>query len=320
MSNILIPARSGIEGYFHLEIRRGGCLVRELPRFRNLITNTGVQHWQTNKVPRFYFQLGTSNAAVAPTDTALQAPVGGKIQNTGSTSRYVNKTVMPFYAEFTYKAVFAMNTVAGNLAEVGTYYQNPNNSGSDITSLFSRSLLKDTSGNPTVITVLPMEEVTLYYTLRVYDDLQDTSGSFTLGSETYNYTSYACTSPEYLGRSTDARGGASMVTNGSSQFWPTLGFEKDTPAQVRKNSFNLGLSKTMTLVGNNAANDGVIFSATLDYASSSNNLPGNASIAGLFLFHNACNPRRYVLAPPIPKDPTRKLTFMMEFTGDRYTP
>jgi|GEM_PF-7114476 len=313
MSNIIIPASTGVGGYFRMEVRRNGQLVRQLPWFRNLVLNHGLAMWRINNINTLQFQLGTSNAAPAVTDTGLLAPVGSRINHTYPVSTVINKTTPPYYTETVYKAVFAENTIVGNLAEVGVYATSKNslsNSG-----WFSRALLKDSGGSPTIITVLPMEEVTLYYALRLYDDTSDSSGTFTLGTENYSYESYGCTSPEYIGRINHVHTGLCRGDTNTGGGNIGLIAEFNLPADLHNNTTNTNTYIYSSSWNENTANTGMIVSFLLDYTT---NLPASQAIKSLFLYNSICNPRRYVFDPPIPKDNTRKLTFKLEFTGDRY--
>jgi len=312
VSNIIIPAAAGIGGYFRLQVRRNGQLVRQLPWFKNLVVNHGLNMWRKNDIGTLQFQLGTSSAAPAATDTALLAPVGSRIAHY-PVSKVINKTTAPYYTETVYKAVFAENTVVGNLAEIGVF-ANSSSSGSN-SGLFSRALLKDSAGSPTIITVLPMEEVTLYYALRLYDDTADSSGTFTLGAESYSYDSYGCTAPEYIGRSESIHTGLSRGDRSMGDGHISLIAEYELPADLRENSSSTNTYIYSTSWAANGANTGMVCSFVMDYTV---NLSGNQDIKSLFLNNRVCNPRRYVFDPPIPKDNTRKITFKLEFAGDRY--
>jgi len=313
VSNIIIPAAAGIGGHFRLEVRRNGQLVRQLPWCKNLVLNHGLDMWRKNVISTLQFQLGTSNAAPAATDTALLAPVGSRINPTYPVSTVINKTTAPYYTESVYKAVFAENTIVGNLAEIGVYANS--NSSAISSGWFSRALLKDSAGSPTVITVLPMEEVTLYYALRLYDDTGDSSGTFMLGSESHDYTSYGCISPEYTGRSNFIHTGLCRGDTSTGGGRISLIAEHTLPADLQENSSNTNTYFFSTSWAANGANTGMVCSFVMDYAT---NLPGSQDIKSLFLNNGVCNPRRYVFDPPIPKDNTRKITFKLEFVGDRY--
>jgi len=315
MSELAIMSNSTIEGWFHIEIRRNGKLVRELPKFRNLITDAGLKRWVNGT--DFYgpkIQFGTSNTPPTVHDTGLGAPIGTPI-SINSVGITHNKTNPPFYSDSTVKAVFPENTIVGNLSEIALLMGGVGSGDKHYPAApFSHSLLKDISGNPTVITVVPMEEVTVYYTVRQYEDLTDTIGTFTLGSELYSYTSVVCTHPEYIGRRSYFYHGLRDYDGNSS----SAVIESEVPADPQKSGYNDKkpyASRPVMFQSTPFDETGSTHKITFDY---SNNIAGDLPIASLCLYSYSGNPRRFVFTPPIPKDPTRKITFIYKNTGDRH--
>jgi len=70
----------------------------------------------------------------------------------------------------------------GNISEVGVGWGTSS-------GLFSRSLVKDSNGNPVTITVLSNEILDVTYELRIYPNETDLYGSFTLNGIDYSYIS-----------------------------------------------------------------------------------------------------------------------------------
>ncbi|WP_218955173.1 MULTISPECIES: hypothetical protein, partial [unclassified Acinetobacter] len=83
----------------------------------------------------------------------------------------IKNTVTPYYYGVRLTWRFAQGVAAGNLSEVGLGWGNAN--------LWNRSLIKDSSGEPTTITVLADEFLDVVSEIRIY--LPETiSGSFNL--------------------------------------------------------------------------------------------------------------------------------------------
>jgi hypothetical protein len=94
---------------------------------------------------------------------------------------------------------YGTGVASGNLTEVGVYPGNPG--GGAVAPyyaghLFSRALILDTNGNPTAITVLSDEILTVTWQLRFYLDLTDHAFSFNLNGSpiTGTYRMYQASS------------------------------------------------------------------------------------------------------------------------------
>lgn len=126
--------------------------------------------------------VGTDNTAPAFTDTQL----GGLLASTSNRTNNLEgkqSSTLPYYSITQNTYTFAQGAVVGNVAEVGV--------GPAATSLFSRALIVDGSGNPTTITVLADEILVVEYELRLQVPQDDTTGTFTDGGTTYTWTARA---------------------------------------------------------------------------------------------------------------------------------
>lgn len=167
----------GFEGLYQFEKFRVDADGNELPGTReiispwqgNLITDAGLNSLgsQASNYDNLLFcRIGTGNTAPANGDTALVAQVGAtSTDGTGggydynSTGKYVWRRVAKR---------FAAGSVSGvNLAEVGM-------GNSSSSALFSRSLIKDTGGSPTTLTLAADEVLDVLYELRCYLPANDT--------------------------------------------------------------------------------------------------------------------------------------------------
>lgn len=142
--------------------------------FDNLITNGGLDWWSgayygmSYDTPLNRLSVGSGSSAPQFTDENLQSPVAivdrqGDIQD-GYT---VDGNTRFAWTRRTY--TFGQGVAAGNLSEMGTWCS-IGLGGSSPTEriLFSRALITDANGNPTTITILPDEFLTVTYELRVY--------------------------------------------------------------------------------------------------------------------------------------------------------
>lgn len=137
--------------------------------FPNLILDQGLNQMATSGTYLNACQVGSGATPPANGQTALSSLVAG------TTTRPVNTTSTasspPYYVAQNVTFRFAEGAAAGNLAEVGV--------GTAVsgTTLFSRSLIKDSSGNPTTITILSDESLDVIYQLRYYIPSSDITGT-----------------------------------------------------------------------------------------------------------------------------------------------
>lgn len=177
MTTLSANAKVGLAAYYQFEafkVDEDGSEVPNsrrivLPWFKNLITDLGMDYLGNAPSSRYnltYCRLGTGNAAAANGDQSLYAQVAAT-----STAGLGAASGLSVAGDYVYNRVsrrFAAGTASGvNLAEVGMSYTNTGN------TLFSRSLLKDGSGNPTTISLQPDEVLDVVYELRVYLPAQD---------------------------------------------------------------------------------------------------------------------------------------------------
>lgn len=127
-------------------------------------------------------QVGSSGTTPSVSQTALISRIAG------STTQVVNNTIVsgsvPYYVALQRSFRFAEGVAAGNIAEVGI------GTGPTGTTLFSRSLVKDSLGNPTTITILPDESLDVIYELRYYapDEISGVIVATGNIGGTYDYT------------------------------------------------------------------------------------------------------------------------------------
>lgn len=146
----------------------------------NLITDNGMELLKGSGFLD-YIMVGSGSTPPAKTDTTLDSFVAG-ISDASVTEGPHNfaPTDYPWCSANVSKQ-FGKGVAAGNLSEIGI--------GKSQTNMFARALIKDGSGNPTTITVLAIEYLTVTYQWRVYFDLTYShTDTFTIDSVVYTTT------------------------------------------------------------------------------------------------------------------------------------
>lgn len=181
----MINLQAKLEGEYRLVITRGDGSVEDTGWFPNVILNQGLDRLGDSAgiaIMR-YAQVGSGNIAPAITQTSLQTYVAGGLSSPDSQASAFTNEGSPLYrTTLTYTFVFTQGSVLGNITEVGCGW------GSSGATLFSRALILDGGGSPTSITLVAIDQLTVYYRLRIAPVITDTTGSVTLNSIVYNYT------------------------------------------------------------------------------------------------------------------------------------
>lgn len=197
IKNIDIPIKMGLAGHITLVKERvvarndKGLPTKTEPvqklEFENLITNYGLNLYATafgNCYAKCF--VGSSNTPPANSDTVLASAVAGQSYNGPSTTTGIVAADY-VYGQYTYQ--FAEGAAAGNLQEIGFGHGTLPSS----YSLWSRALIKDEFGDPTTLTVLSDEILTVTYQIRITIPTGDITG--TIGG--YSYTMRPCQTDQY---------------------------------------------------------------------------------------------------------------------------
>src|SRR5574337_420468 len=184
-------------GFFRLyTTNERGEITKDTGIFPNLITNGGLDFVGNCPVAGISYGIqdftamcavGVGNATPAYTDVTLQSWLAAVYDSSGSgcngnTSYNVGP---PAYWQGQRSWQFAAGTATGNIAEIGV---GPNSSLPPVATnpLFSRALVVDGGGSPTVIPVLATEALTVTYILQVYFTTTDTSYTMSLSGTSYS--------------------------------------------------------------------------------------------------------------------------------------
>ena len=144
----------------------GNNVTKDTGWFDNLITDAGLERIgqvdSSNQVDfrndiLRAFRVGSGTATPLVTDTSLETEVAAISLSSGSVSAGSN--FADGYMHMTLVHQFGQGAAEGNLSEIGL---------GDLNDLFSHALIVDVNGDPTTITILSNEYLTVYYTLRCY--------------------------------------------------------------------------------------------------------------------------------------------------------
>lgn len=306
----------GVAGYY--SFYRNGELVYEEPS-KNLITDYGwdrLVNVGEASASATTLQLGTSNTPPTVGDTALGGFLVQKVGN-GALTNGTGTDTNGNYSFTRLSYVFAQGAVVGNVAEVGWKVA------SGDSGLTSRSLVKDGNGNPAVIVVTAIDQLTVTYELRYHRAAVDVSGTVMVAgvSTTYVFRTAAPT----VGTSE-----ASIVIGG---FTPSL-------VQVR----HYGAATVLGAPGTDPIGTSISAidqSAMVNRVMSSNNTSatltfttpvcgtgsGNASGGVGCIILTVYGPTNRLgvygtlkasFTPPIPKDSTKTLAYSFSMTINRF--
>jgi len=141
----------------------------------NLITNSGMDQMATDTDGLSLFAqisnsilVGAGNTTPQFTDTSLETLIAS------SSPDYLNRSqgteLASNYSYYRQRHQFGEGVAAGNVAEVGYKLAGQ-------TDLFSRALVVDSNGDPTTITVLSNEFLTVVYELRITHPASDSTAT-----------------------------------------------------------------------------------------------------------------------------------------------
>ncbi len=153
-----------------------------LAEFDNLITNIGLDRVGSGGLNFTTCQVGTGTAVPLVTNTGLQTFLANSSLVSDTTSA-LSPGGPPYWGGSSRTYRFNAGVATGNLTEVGVGWS------TGLSTLFSRALIVDGSGNPTTITVLADEFLDVTYTLRFRGPDTDQTGNVTItGVGTLTFT------------------------------------------------------------------------------------------------------------------------------------
>ncbi len=176
---------TGVSGEYRLVINRPDGSQEDTGWFPNLILDQGLDRLGNSASGPIirYAHVGSGTTTPNAAQTSLTTFVASADSNpTNYAESCVNEGSPTYAALHTWRYIFAQGAVVGNITEIGVGWST---SGA---TLFSRALILDGTGSPTTITLVAIDQLTVYYRLRVAPTLTDLTGVVDIGGTNYNYT------------------------------------------------------------------------------------------------------------------------------------
>lgn len=310
MKNNLVTLTTELSGHFRL--RKGVVMPDGSEKttggtgwFDNLITNRGMnaigEQGQDASSLLAACQVGTGSVTPTFADTTLSNLIA--TTTTVLSDTYSMVVGPPRYGRRTIVFRFAQGAAAGNLTEVGISYQRTANG-----LLYSRALIQDASGNPTVLTVLPTEFLDVEYETRLYVPTGDSTFNILVGGTPTVVT-------------------ARVAFNGDGNHWcrgiPNL--DEVGVAAFRQYLYSGALGSESSYPSDQIAGT---FTPTMapyvpdsyyrDYACSYGTNSGNGNIRCV-VQGSTMGAFQFEYNPVIPKDNTKTMTLRFRHSWARYT-
>lgn len=302
-----IQFKSSVSGHFTLFITRNNGEREKVAEFENLITNQGINRLGSGANGMFeYCHVGSGSAAPQFSDTGLQSYIGYNNGGRSVIAQGVQATTSPYYTYSRYNFRFQNGQATGNLSEIGVGWV------SNGPNLFSRTLIKDSNGNPTTITVLSDEILDVVYEVRMYPPMNDITGTISISGVDYSIITRAAqliwTNPEPLSLYGFTNGVNFSIQAHTGDINPSiLGLPSGSA---------IGLSGTegsMDPYSNNS------LQRTGRFVAGVNNLNSEGGIRSIVIFSSLGNFQTQ-FEPRIPKDNTKRLTMEYSFQWGRRAP
>lgn len=182
----MINLETKLAGEYRMVVNRSDGTVDDTGWFDNLILNQGLDYLGNSALAGYIVrcaQVGTGTSTPVATQTALDSRIAGTTSSPDNQAVSAVNEGAPLYRTLlTYVFPFAQGSVVGNVTEVGV--------GATTTAgnLFSRARIVDNLGAPTSITIVALDQLTVYYRVRIAPPLSDATGTVTISGTPYNYT------------------------------------------------------------------------------------------------------------------------------------
>lgn len=170
-------------GEYKIVITKPDGSIQETGWFDNIILNQGLDRIgsSTNEVIG-YAQVGTGTSIPAITQVGLDLPLAGSALQSSPNGGRTSAGSPTYTSNFVWFFTFTQGSVIGNITELGVGWASSGN------TLFSRALILDNLGVPTSIAITNVDQLTVYYRLKIVPPLTDTTSSITISGTPYSYT------------------------------------------------------------------------------------------------------------------------------------
>lgn len=173
----------GLHGEYKLVVTRPGGVV-STDWTSNTVLTQGLNRLGVGS-PNVaaHCQIGTGLTLPDAAQTALDVRLTSAA--VAGPAVLLNVGAPTYTANHTFQYNFTAGSVVGDISEIGVGWASTG-------SLFSRTLLTNSLGVVTPVTVSAEDQLTVYYRISVTPELNDTTNDFTLGSTTYTCTNRLC--------------------------------------------------------------------------------------------------------------------------------
>ena len=317
----------GMSGHFRLEVRNAITHeINNVREFDNLITNSGLNGYGLcdDRYLLNICHVGTGTSAPSVNDVGMNVPLA--TTSGVAETKHIAPVAPDWVSSLTKRYRFGVGVAAGELKEIGL-----SNAQAHANAVFwCRCLILNDQGVPEPLVVGSNNSLDVHYTIRFHPPLTDSSGSFYMGDELYNYTSR----PAAIGDTGIGQGDSNIHVGAGicfrtlysgGELGPITGSIQGYSQYENINTYYSG--------GNPSALPYTNGTHYRDYVQNLNLATGNFTngIDGLLLgWHGSGN--YYVpggqflyftqikLDHPIPKEATNSLRFTMRVSWDRWVP
>ena len=206
----------GLSGEYQFEITKADGSIESTGWMKNLVLDSGLDRLGNGPSsglsgPVYYARVGTGTSTPTTSQTSLDSQLASQAATNSAAQSTVNSGAPNYTTTHVFKYSFAQGAVVGNISEVGVGW-----TAAAAGTLFSRSRIVDSSNNPTTLTIVALDQFTVYYRLQVTPSLIDVNGSVVIGGTTYNYLSRVASVGNFAGTpSIFTDNSVSMLNTGS---------------------------------------------------------------------------------------------------------
>lgn len=176
-NNLLPEIHVGLKGFYTLQVRDSEGGLKSEAYFQNLITDAGLNMLGGSNAFILRMALGTGTSTPSASDTTLTSLA--MVNSNAASATAIAAPSPPYKVTTTWTQQSTQGGVAGTWTEVAV----GTGTGQGNFLAFSRALIQDSLGNPTSITILPTEFLTVSYTLELIVPTEDVTG--VIGSRTF---------------------------------------------------------------------------------------------------------------------------------------
>lgn len=318
----------GVEGYFTITVRRADGSIRKQLKFKNLITNSGMDRiagaagagaaagqdlWNT-------LALSTNSTAPSVTDSAMG---GTSITTSTSSPVYPNGSVSDGASTYQIRMragfKFATGVATGTWSSVGLLFTS---------TLFCRTLIR-AAGVPTSLTITATESLDIQYELRILPTLTDVTGSVTINGTSYSFTGrvYAINDAFAAVRYNKSIGEATYGYYGALLYGPSIALGATTAGGLSSETSppHTGVTQEFQ-AGGNRGPDSMTFAAytsgsytrNITYVWASTKTAAAGLVNGLWVrVGGVIPPYQFVFSTAIPKGAAEQLSLTFTVTWTR---